>query len=187
MITNFVINDPGTDAITVCLVGESHYFMRIFIWMISSKISKDCTYGHNCPQLVPESLNHLFRWLQSCLWTIWSIFCNWHQLKLPLILWNSLLRMHGLKKRCIYIWYPYLLLNLSIHLSTKTYLSYSIISIQVLDASWYMPDEQRNPIQEYQVSMWFLLGITFSGLQSFKQLNDIWYHLNIFSCMHLII
>lgn len=22
---------------------------------------------------------------------------------------------------------------------------------QVLDASWYMPDEQRNPIQEYQV------------------------------------
>lgn len=24
-------------------------------------------------------------------------------------------------------------------------------STQILDASWYMPDEQRNPIQEYQV------------------------------------
>lgn len=23
--------------------------------------------------------------------------------------------------------------------------------VQVLDASWYMPDEQRNPVQEYQV------------------------------------
>ncbi|CAN7041725.1 unnamed protein product [Brassica rapa subsp. trilocularis] len=26
------------------------------------------------------------------------------------------------------------------------------VSVQVLDASWYMPDEQRNPIQEYQVA-----------------------------------
>ncbi|XWS65279.1 hypothetical protein CRYUN_Cryun05aG0079900 [Craigia yunnanensis] len=31
--------------------------------------------------------------------------------------------------------------------------------MKVLDASWYMPDEQRNPIQEYQVS--HILGALF--------------------------
>jgi hypothetical protein len=29
--------------------------------------------------------------------------------------------------------------------------TYVVYSMQVVDASWYMPDEQRNPIQEYQV------------------------------------
>jgi len=33
-------------------------------------------------------------------------------------------------------------------------IAYLIYLLQVLDASWYMPDEQRNPIQEYQVTNW---------------------------------
>lgn len=33
---------------------------------------------------------------------------------------------------------------------------------QVLDASWYMPDEQRNPIQEYQV--WYYVFSILSSL-----------------------
>ena len=40
------------------------------------------------------------------------------------------------------------------------------IIYQVLDASWYMPDEQRNPIQEYQVLMLsFLQSILVSHSQ----------------------
>lgn len=43
---------------------------------------------------------------------------------------------------------------------------------QVLDASWYMPDEQRNPVQEYQVLVdleicylfAYLLACTIRGL-----------------------
>ena len=34
---------------------------------------------------------------------------------------------------------------------SETVLPFKLLDFQVLDASWYMPDEQRNPIQEYQV------------------------------------
>lgn len=44
--------------------------------------------------------------------------------------------------------------------------------VQVLDASWYMPDEQRNPVQEFQVLIdleicylfAYLLACTIGGL-----------------------
>jgi len=46
--------------------------------------------------------------------------------------------------------------------------------MQVVDASWYMPDEQRNPIQEYQVLT----------LKSSEQLDDIWHYFNKFSYIY---
>lgn len=45
---------------------------------------------------------------------------------------------------------PFCFLPSFVCLYLKTYLF--LFCAQVLDASWYMPDEQRNPIQEYQVS-----------------------------------
>lgn len=57
------------------------------------------------------------------------------------------------------IWNLYILLHCYMHFICTCTLSYMLVVllsfilyfIQVLDASWYMPDEQRNPIQEYQV------------------------------------
>lgn len=55
--------------------------------------------------------------------------------------------------------------------------------IQVLDASWYMPDEQRNPIQEYQVFIVLVFENTIFFLRIFIpiiQINiAIWYHHDI--------
>lgn len=131
--------------------------------------------------IISKSFSHVFYYLLT--WFVFTEIYKWYssfnvtitytallsyqstclcQPGLLIVISFSLINKHMYLVYIILCVSKYVWLLMLIRICNLCYLIWSLFGchvfyFQILDASWYMPDEQRNPFQEYQVCLWLAI------------------------------